>query len=128
MTMLNTAALPTRKRYKIAREVAGLSQGELAAVVGVNRTTIGDWEAGRTEPAFSKLVALATATKQPLDWFAEGLLVDDVRLEGLEPPTFWLVANTGADDFWTVERVADLGVIECQAYLDDVSHDNEVVS
>lgn len=104
MTMLNTSALPTRKRYKIAREVAGLSQGELAAIVGVNRTTIGDWEAGRTEPAFSKMVALAHATNQALDWFAEGLETDDVRPKGLEPPTFWFVANWSTD--WDAELEA----------------------
>ena len=124
MTMLNTAALPTAKRYRIAREVAGLSQGELATIVGVNRTTVGDWEAGRTEPAFSKLVALANATEQPLDWFAEGLFVDvRARRDSNPQPSDW-----ESDTFWTEERAAALLVIQCQDYLDDVSPVDEDVA
>lgn len=119
MTMLNTEALPTSRRYKIAREVSGLRQEELAAIVGVSRTTIGDWEAGRTEPAFSKLVALARATNQPLDWFAEGLETGDVRPKGLEPPTFWFGACEGTtDSFWTVDRVVAWWEAECQVIPD----------
>ena len=76
------------ERYKLARTAAGLRQDEVAQACGVGRTTVVDWEAGRTEPSASKLVLLSRATQQPLDWFAEGLDADVVRLKGLEPLTF----------------------------------------
>jgi transcriptional regulator with XRE-family HTH domain len=98
MTPANTDTLPTRKRYKFAREFADLTQGQLAAMIGVARATVGEWEAGRTEPAFSKLVLLAELTNQPLDWFAEGLIVDGVRPKRLELPTFWM----GAKQEWAL--------------------------
>lgn len=37
-------------RIREARRSAGLSQGALAALVGVNRKTVWRWEAGRTSP------------------------------------------------------------------------------
>lgn len=88
MSTVNTTALSVPRRFRVAREIAGLTQDELAQMVGVARTTILDWEAGRTEPTFAKVVALSRATKQPLDWFAEGLDADTVRPKGLEPLTF----------------------------------------
>ena len=123
MTMLNTAALPTAKRYRIAREVAGLSQGELATIVGVNRTTVGDWEAGRTEPAFSKLVALANATEQPLDWFAEGLFVDvRARRDSNPQPSDWEFGQARrVAPFWTADRKLSLLTLECQLDVDAVA-------
>ena len=125
MTMLNTEALTAARRYKIAREVAGLRQDELARMIGVSRTTIGDWEAGRTEPAASKLVMLSLATNQSLDWFAEGLILEGVRLKGLEPLTFWLVADQAeraAVDaaFWSI--------VACQVSPDSRRDDFERVA
>lgn len=110
MTMLNATGIPTSRRFKIAREAAGFKQEELARLVGVSRTSLGDWERGDTEPSFSKLVALARATNQPLDWFAEGLNAADVRPKGLEPPTFWL----------GVSRLI-LRIAACQVILDGES-------
>lgn len=123
MTVLNDTGLTLGKRMRIARQTADLDQAQIAAMLGVARTTVGMWERGETEPSATNFVAWALVTGQPLEWLADGV----VRPKGLEPLTFWLVADTGADDFWTVERVSDLGVMECQAYLDEVSHDDEVV-
>jgi transcriptional regulator with XRE-family HTH domain len=39
-----------RKRFARARKTAGLTQEELAYRVGVDRSTVGRWEAGETEP------------------------------------------------------------------------------
>ena len=123
MTILNTSALPTRKRYKIAREVAGFSQNELANIIGVSRTTVGEWESGRTEPAFSKLVALASATKQPLDWFAEGLEVESrARRDSNPQPSDWEYRK--ARTAFTRVLVA---LSLCQLVLDGESHHNGVV-
>lgn len=90
MTMLNTTDMPAARRYKIAREALGLKQEELAELMGVARSTIGEWERGATEPSASKLVKLAQVTNQSLDWFAEGLALDLVRPKRLELPTFWM--------------------------------------
>ncbi|WP_375140957.1 helix-turn-helix transcriptional regulator [Microbacterium sp. PAMC21962] len=65
-----------------------MRQQDLADAVGVSRSAVTQWETGRTEPSASKMFAIARATSQPLDWFAEGLTGDVVRPKGLEPLTF----------------------------------------
>lgn len=77
----------------LARVNADMRQQDLAEAVHVNRSAVAQWETGRTEPSASKMFAIARATNQPLDWFAEGLDSDVVRPKGLEPLTFWLVAD-----------------------------------
>lgn len=117
----------------------GIAQAELAPHLGIDQSSMSKKLYGKRTWTLDELLTVARVLDVPItdllpdDEYApvpagRGRMSGVVRLEGLEPPTFWLVANTGADDFWTVERVADLGVIECQAYLDTVSHDNEVVS
>ena len=46
-------------RIREARKGAGLTQRELAALVGVTRHTVGSWEAGRTKPSREHLAAIA---------------------------------------------------------------------
>jgi len=46
-------------RIREARKGAGLTQCELAALVGVTRHTVGSWEAGRTKPSRDHLAAIA---------------------------------------------------------------------
>ena len=123
---MNTDALPMSARYRLARTAAGLKQDELARACGVSRQAVGEWEAGNTEPSASKLVMLARATNQPLDWFAEGLDSDMVRPKGLEPLTFWLVADQAeraAVDtaFWSI-------VARCQVSPDTRRDDFEAVA
>ena len=38
------------KRIKAAREAAGLSQGQLARLLGCSRSLVTQWEAGQTAP------------------------------------------------------------------------------
>ena len=76
------------KRIELARVNADMRQEDLAAAIGVSRSAVTQWETGRTEPKASKMFAIARATNQPLDWFAEGLDSDVVRPKGLEPLTF----------------------------------------
>ena len=46
------------KKY---RELRGMTQDELSRLVGVDRVTIANWEAGRTEPKMSQVLRLAEA-------------------------------------------------------------------
>lgn len=75
------------KRIMLARVNAEMRQQDLADAVQVHRSAVARWETGRTEPSASKMFAIARATQQPLDWFAEGLDTA-VRPKGLEPLTF----------------------------------------
>ncbi|KAA9105018.1 helix-turn-helix domain-containing protein [Microbacterium rhizomatis] len=87
-TQLNDTGLALGARVRVARVASGMKQSELAAECGVSRAAIGQWEAGLTEPSASKMFAIARATNQPLDWFAEGLDSVTVRPKRLELPTF----------------------------------------
>ena len=128
----------TGERIHVLMRRQGMTQGELAGHLKIDQASVSKKLYGKRTWTLDELLASAKALDVPVTELLPGddyapVLVGrgrerSVRLEGLEPPTFWLVANTGADDFWTVERVADLGIIECQVYLDTVSHDNGVVS
>ena len=86
-------------RLRKARESAGLEQAELAARIGVARTTIGNYERGITPPKRPLLLSWALATGVPSDWLESGKESPDgdgepggvvVRHQGLEPRTRWL--------------------------------------
>ena len=112
------------KRIELARVNADMRQQDLAEIVGVSRGAITQWETGRTEPSASKMFAIARATNQPLDWFAEGLDSDMVRPKGLEPLTFWLVA----DQTTRAESDALFWSIVCQEFPDNESAHVEAVA
>ena len=59
-------------RLRKAREVAHLDQGELATEIGVARTTIGNYEAGRVKPRKIVLKAWALRCGVPLEWLETG--------------------------------------------------------
>lgn len=47
---------------KAARINAGLTQKELAKIIGVSNLTISSWETGKTEPTVSQLKKIAEVT------------------------------------------------------------------
>ena len=57
----------TQNRLKLARVEAGLTQAELADLVGVTRQTIGLIEAGGYNPTLNLCLRLARATDKTLD-------------------------------------------------------------
>lgn len=59
-------------RLRKAREDAGLDQGELGALVGIGRTTIGNYERGVTVAKRPVLLAWSMATGVPLEWLRDG--------------------------------------------------------
>lgn len=56
-------------RISLAREDVGLTQADLAAELGVDRTAIAKMESGKRRVSATELVRLATALDRPIDWF-----------------------------------------------------------
>lgn len=56
-------------RIKAARDAAGMSQEQLADLIGVTRNTIYNLESESTKPKADTLYRIAQATGKPLDWF-----------------------------------------------------------
>lgn len=59
-------------RLRIARDVLGISQGELAAEIPIRRASIADWERGRAEPGALSLGRAARHLGVSLDWLVSG--------------------------------------------------------
>lgn len=57
----------TQNRLKLARVESGLTQAELADLVGVTRQTIGLIEAGGYNPTLNLCLRLARVTNKTLD-------------------------------------------------------------
>ena len=85
-------------RLKRAREHAGLSQVELAQVIGVSRATLGNAEQGVRDLKRPALIAISFATGVSLEWLENGETPGGgeptggelVRHQGIEPRTHWL--------------------------------------
>jgi Zn-dependent peptidase ImmA (M78 family)/DNA-binding XRE family transcriptional regulator len=58
-------------RIRRARENVGMTQGELAAAIGRQQTTISYWESGRRSPDIEDLLALADALEVEVSFFFE---------------------------------------------------------
>jgi transcriptional regulator with XRE-family HTH domain len=59
-------------RLRIAREYAGLEQEELARLIGISRTTVGNAEKARVKPRRITLNAWALACGVPVGWIING--------------------------------------------------------
>ena len=55
------------KRLRELRFRYGLTQNELAEIIGIKRNTYSDWETGKTEPSFENLIKLADLFEVSLD-------------------------------------------------------------
>jgi transcriptional regulator with XRE-family HTH domain len=58
-------------RLRELRELAGLTQKQLADRAGVKRDAVARWESGRREPAWSSILALCTALGVSCEAFTE---------------------------------------------------------
>lgn len=56
------------ERLKQLRQKKGLTQQEIAELLGVKRNTYSDWENGKTEPNFEMVLKLADLFEVSLDW------------------------------------------------------------
>ena len=61
------------ERLKTARELAGLTQSQVAERLSVSEMTVYRWEKGRFEPSFAKLQALASLFQQPMEGLLSGI-------------------------------------------------------
>ena len=75
-----------RERLFNLRRQAGLSQEELANLLGVTRQAVQKWEAGTSRPDMDNLVSLADYFKVSLDYLVTGR-------EAAPPPTATVVNN-----------------------------------
>ena len=57
---------------KKARLIAGVTQSELAAMIGVTPGAVSQWEQGTTKPAVRKLKPLAIALHTTVEKLLEG--------------------------------------------------------
>jgi len=86
-------------RLRAAREHAGFTVRDFEVATGISRSSIGNYEAGRTIPRRPALVAWSMATGFDLHWLETGQAPAQpqgpdggnelARSEGLEPPTCW---------------------------------------
>ncbi len=71
---LNSAAVPKwtlADRLRKARLHAGLEQADLAREIGIGRSTIVNYEAGKTEPSRPVLLAWAMRCGVDYEWLSE---------------------------------------------------------
>lgn len=61
------------ERLKTARELAGLTQAQVASRLSVSEMTVYRWENGKFEPSFAKLQALARLFQQPMEGLLGGI-------------------------------------------------------
>jgi transcriptional regulator with XRE-family HTH domain len=73
------------ERLRIAREMAGLTQAQVATMLGLHRPTISEIEAGRRKVSAEELTKLAKLYGVGLGWLTEGDegvgAIRDARLE-----------------------------------------------
>ena len=67
------------ERLRALRSRCGLTQTEVADIIGLRVTTVGDWELAKSEPKFSQAVALSRLYDVSLDVLA--------GLTPMPPPT-----------------------------------------
>ncbi len=60
-------------RVRVARQRAGMTQGQLARQMGVTRAAVANWEVSdRPRPSVSNLVGVANTTDVSVEWLATG--------------------------------------------------------
>ncbi|ABE30412.1 helix-turn-helix family protein [Paraburkholderia xenovorans LB400] len=65
------------ERLKEAREIAGLSQGQVAKRLGMHRPTISEIEAGRRKVAADELDLFAELYDVSVEWIVNGSVKDE---------------------------------------------------
>ncbi len=68
MTTRDPKRMAIATRLKIAREQAGLSQGQVARILGLHRPSVSEMEAGRRGVSGEELATLAKTYGVSVDW------------------------------------------------------------
>ncbi len=80
------------ERIANARQAKGLSQKQLADLIGVTKSTVAKWESDRTSPRASRLIQVAGILGIPMAWLIGG---DDVPVP-VDTPSLnetWVLDN-----------------------------------
>ncbi len=132
------------ERLKSARELAGLTQTQVAERLQVTEMTVYRWESGKYEPSYGKLQQLADLYKQPVETF---IGVPATSITGPTPPGIVTIPVRGyvsaglPRDLWQVDlgsvpisdqlidRYSDLFalVVSGDALKGDAIHDGDMV-
>lgn len=59
-----------KERLRAARKKADLSQDQVAEILGINQSSVAQWETGRSKPTPDRLPVLAKLYGVPEDWLA----------------------------------------------------------
>lgn len=68
MSSVEQNRIALAERLRLAREMAGLSQGQVAKLLGLHRPSISEMEAGRRKVASEELVELASTYGVTIEW------------------------------------------------------------
>lgn len=77
-----------QSRIRLARRHAGLSQLQLASIIGVQRSAVSHWESAQAKnPSIDHLRQVAVVTAVQFEWLATGrgamALSDEVRMDSV---------------------------------------------
>lgn len=72
-----TSKTEIANRLRMAREMAGLSQGQAAKKLNIHRPTISEIEAGRRNVKSDELVQFASLYGVEISWIMEGTVNED---------------------------------------------------
>lgn len=85
-------------RIRDARQQAGLTQAQLAEIVGVSRSAVAQWETGRAGQVGTNLTRIAAALGVTAGHLLEGSRTDATPLEGTEVALLRLYRTCTPDD------------------------------
>ena len=88
------------------RKQTGLSQGQLAELIGVSRQAVSKWENGQNSPDTIKLISLADVLNTDIEYLATG------RITPKEDPPIILNMVQKVDKIVEVEKVVEKPVIK----------------
>lgn len=71
MENLSSRQNPIGDRLRLAREMSGLSQGQVAKLLGLHRPTISEIEAGRRKVSSDELAKLSEIYKVSISWLTQ---------------------------------------------------------
>jgi phage repressor protein C with HTH and peptisase S24 domain len=121
---LGCAYMTLGEKIRALREVAGLTQQQIADDLGITAVSVSDWESGKTRPSGTRFARLARKLGVTVDQLLSPDPIDSRRPLSFPPRTQRIpvvgTAQLGADGYW-----AELGhpVGSGDGYLDVPSDD-----
>lgn len=79
MNQQDDARTGIARRLSLARQQAGLSQGQVAKLLGIHRPTVSEMESGRRRVAVEEMAQLASIYGVDVNWLAVGSTGDEAE-------------------------------------------------